>query len=423
MTEQIIPRGYKKTDVGVIFEDWEVKKLGSMGVFKKGRGIKKDSVLPEGLPCIRYGEIYTHHNEYLKKFNSFISIETAKESQRIKEGDLLFAGSGETAEEIGKCVAYLDQQEAYAGGDVIILSPFENNYDSKYLGFLLNAEIIVRQKAQVAQGDAIVHIYPNNLAKILLPLPATKKEQTAIAIVLSDTDDLIRKLDDLILKKRNIKQGAMQELFTGKKRLPGFSGKWGMMTLGQIGKFRGGSGFPIIYQGKVDGQYPFFKVSDMNNEGNQTFMITSNNWIADNIRKQMSVNTFPRHSIVFAKIGAAIFLERKKILSQESCVDNNMMGFMFDENIFNYRFLHYLFLTIQLGKLVSATALPSLNGREIAGLKFSIPDTEEQSAISQILSDMDAEIEQLEQELDKYKMIKQGMMQELLTGRTRLVVA
>ncbi|WP_418888716.1 hypothetical protein [Methanothrix soehngenii] len=103
---------------------WEVKMLGAIGVFSKGSGIKKDEVVADGLPCVRYGEIYTHHNEYLKAFNSFITPATAKQSQRIEKGDLLFAGSGETAEEIGKCVAFLGEEEAYAGGDVVMFRPF-----------------------------------------------------------------------------------------------------------------------------------------------------------------------------------------------------------------------------------------------------------------------------------------------------------
>ena len=159
----------------------------------------------------------------------------------------------------------------------------------------------------------------------------------------------------------------------------------------------------------------------MNNEGNSTFMINSNNWVSQTVRKEIGANTFPRHSIVFAKIGAAIFLERKKVLSQESCIDNNMMGFVLDEDVAYYKFIHYLFLHIQLGKLVSTTALPFLNGREIAGLEYGIPKLEEQRAIATVLIDMDAEIAALEQRCGKTRDLKQGMMQELLTGRIRLV--
>ena len=134
-----VKKGYKQTEVGVIPEDWEVKRLGGIGSFKKGKGIRKDEVISDGFPCVRYGELYTVHHEHIKGFSSFISSKTAKESQKITKGDLLFAGSGETKDEIGKCAAFLDDQEAYAGGDVIILSP--QNCNSHLLGFLLNHEI------------------------------------------------------------------------------------------------------------------------------------------------------------------------------------------------------------------------------------------------------------------------------------------
>jgi type I restriction enzyme S subunit len=145
---------------------WEVKRLGDVGVFSKGRGIKKDEVVADGLPCVRYGEIYTHYNDHLKAFNSFITPATAKQSQRIEKGDLLFAGSGETAEEIGKCIAFLGDEEAYAGGDIVIFRP--GGQDPKFLGFLMNHSSVANQKARMGQGDAVVHISARNLARLEL---------------------------------------------------------------------------------------------------------------------------------------------------------------------------------------------------------------------------------------------------------------
>jgi type I restriction enzyme S subunit len=196
--------------------EWEVKRLGDIGSFAKGKGIKKDEVVPEGLPCIRYGEIYTRHNDYLREFGSFISRETAKESQRIFKGDLLFAGSGETSEEIGKCVAYLRDDEAYAGGDIVIFTPLRQ--DSMYLGYLLNHPSVAIQKARMGQGDAVVHISARHLGQIELHLPPLP-EQTAIATVLSDMDAEIAALEQRRDKTRLLKQGMMQELLTGRTRL------------------------------------------------------------------------------------------------------------------------------------------------------------------------------------------------------------
>ena len=195
---------------------WEVKRLGDVGVFSKGSGIRKDEVVAFGLPCVRYGEIYTHHNDHLKAFNSFITPATALQSHRIMKGDLLFAGSGETAEEIGKCVAFLWDQEAYAGGDIVILSPIGQS--SKFLGYLMNYSSVVFQKARMGQGDAVVHISARNLARLELHLPPLP-EQTAIAEVLSDMDAELAALEQRRDKTRFLKQGIMQELLTGKTRL------------------------------------------------------------------------------------------------------------------------------------------------------------------------------------------------------------
>ena len=270
------------------------------------------------------------------------------------------------------------------------------------------------------QGAGRYKLTKGTLENIPLAIPPTKTEQTAIANALSDADALIQSLTRLIAKKRQIKQGAMQTLLD-----PYENGRlkagWEEKKLGEIGVFRGGSGFPTRYQGKTEGLYPFYKVSDMNNEGNEKLMVNANNWIDEKAKKEIGSITFPKNTIIFAKIGAAIFLERKKILNQESCIDNNMMGYVFDTNLYNVEYLHYLFQTIPLGKLVSTTALPSLNGKEISVQKYYFPNKLEQTRIATILSGMDAEIAALETKLAKYRHIKQGMMQNLLTGKIRLI--
>lgn len=197
--------------------DWENLSLGDVGPFSKGRGIRRDEVIPAGYPCVRYGEIYTHHADHVRQFFSFVSADVAKGSRRLRAGDLLFAASGETAEEIGKCVAFIDDAEAYAGGDIVILSPTAE--DSRFLGYLMNHESIARQKANLGQGDAVVHISASNLARIRLRLPE-RAEQEAIAQVLWDMDNEILALEHRLAKTRALKQGMMQALLTGRVRLP-----------------------------------------------------------------------------------------------------------------------------------------------------------------------------------------------------------
>ncbi len=195
---------------------WEKKRLGEIGRFFKGQGIRKDQALPEGIPCIRYGEIYTHYDDIIRYYNSYISREVAYHSFLLAKGDLLFAGSGETAEEIGKCIAFISSNECYAGGDIVVLRQKEQN--SEYLAYLLNTPSVNIQKARLGQGDAVVHISAEKISSVELHLPPLP-EQSAIAAVLSDMDAEIEALEARREKTREIKRGMMQELLTGRIRL------------------------------------------------------------------------------------------------------------------------------------------------------------------------------------------------------------
>lgn len=196
--------------------DWEVMKLGELGVFLKGSGVKKDESRSGDVPCVRYGEIYTHHHDIIRFFSSRISRTVARTATRLRRGDLLFAGSGETKAEIGKCVAFIEDCEAYAGGDIVILRPI--GVDSSFMGYYCNTSRINAQKAARGQGDAIVHISASALADIEVLLPGLD-EQTAIARVLSDIDAELTALEARRDKTRALKQGMMQELLTGRTRL------------------------------------------------------------------------------------------------------------------------------------------------------------------------------------------------------------
>lgn len=209
--------GYKMTELGLIPSDWNVKKLKEIGAFSKGAGISRDESNSGNIPAVRYGEIYTKHNDYIKEFYSHISQDVAEKSVKMQRGDLLFSASGETKEDIGKTIAFVDDFDAYAGGDIIIFTPTET-IDSIYMGYLLNFPSIAKQKAMKAQGDAVVHITTDSLKKLIICLPSYQ-EQTAIANVLSDMDTEIATLETKLAKYRKLKTGMMQQLLTGKIRL------------------------------------------------------------------------------------------------------------------------------------------------------------------------------------------------------------
>ena len=409
-----LPAGYKQTEVGVIPEDWELKRLGEIveKFVNGGTPSTKNEALWNGnIPWITGADIL---NQKVTEIRRHITTDAVKNSSTnvISKGNLLLV----SRTGVGKL--------AIAPFDIAISQDFTGIYPKKesllaeylFRFFDFNQSLLKSQN----QGTSIQGVTRETLSALSIPLP-TKAEQTAIAAALSDADALIQSMEKLIAKKRLIKQGAMQELLTGKKRLAGFEGDWQEYELNELGIFKGGSGFPTKYQGLIEGKFPFYKVSDMNIEGNEVFMSNSNNYITEDIKKLTNTVVFPKNTIVFAKIGAAVFLERKKILTQESCIDNNMMGFILNATKCDINFFHSLFLSFKLSKLVSTTALPSLNGKEIGQLKIKIPKPEEQTAIATILSDMDAEISALETKLAKYKQVKQGMMQNLLTGKIRLV--
>lgn len=396
---QDVPQGYKRSEVGVIPTDWDVKMLGDIGSFTKGKGIKRSDVTDDGLACIRYGEIYTQYNYSVHSPRSRIPESVALTSQLLNTGDLLFAASGETADEIGKCVAYLGDGEAYAGGDIVILSPVDQN--SLYLGHLLNLSVVAEQKARYGQGDAVVHISARNLALVKLPLPPTKNEQDSIAEALSDVDGLIGALEALIAKKRAAKQAAMQQLLTGSTRLPGFSGEWETKRLGNLAHIKTGN---RNNEDKVpDGLYPFFVRSefveriDTFSHDCEAILVPGEGRIGDILHYVQG--RFDVHQRVYAITKFAPELSGR----------------------FAYFQMAARFGAWAMQNTVKA-AVDSLRLPTFKNFEFEVPPTvDEQIAIATVLSDMDAQIAALSTRRDKARAIKQGMMQQLLFGRVRLV--
>ena len=402
---------------------WKTKRLGEIGSFSKGRGIKRDDVTDEGMPCIRYGELYTRYQNYILKAASRIPPDIAATALPIQKGDLLFAGSGETAEEIGRCAAYLSEEQAYAGGDVIVLTPSGQN--SIYLSHLMNSPMVSEQKARLGQGDAVVHIYINNLAQVEIKLPPIT-EQNAIAEALSDVDGLLNALEALIAKKRAIKQAVMQQLLTGKTRLPGFSGEWEVKHLGEIGEISGAGVDKKINPNEVP-----VRLVNYLDVYSKTFLYSR-----DLIHEVSARRDKVQHCAV--EKGDIFFTPSSEVPDDIGCSAVAMEDI--SDGVYSYHvvrlrlktnwdlyFRAYIFDTNEFLNQASRQCEGSGTRYVISLPKFRAmtvrfpPNIEEQQAISSILSDMDAEIAALEQRRDKTCAIKQGMMQQLLTGRVRLV--
>lgn len=196
--------------------EWAPTSLGARGAFFKGSGIRRDQAQSGELPCVRYGELYTHHEDVIHSFHSKISPAVATTAQKVARGDILFAGSGETKGEIGKCAVLEGAEYAYAGGDIIVFRPRDD--DPIFLAYYLNSAPIQAQKAAKGQGDAVVHISARALSDLEFLLPC-REEQKAIAQLLLSMDSELESLEIRLEKARQIKHGMMQELLTGRVRL------------------------------------------------------------------------------------------------------------------------------------------------------------------------------------------------------------
>ena len=403
----------KQTEIGLIPEDWEVKEIKDFADVTTGDKNTQDAEENGKYP-------FYVRSPIVERINKF-SYDT--------EG-VITAGDGVGT---GKVFHYAKgkfglHQRAY------LIYNFKNT-DPKYFYYNFSKNFYERVHSMTAKSS-VDSVRREMITKMQIPIPPTLAEQERIAKALSDVDALISTTEKLIQKKKNIKQGAMQNLLTGKKRLPGFGPQtkspaykqtelglipedWEVKNIKELGVFISGSGFPLIEQGRKNEKYPFFKVSDFNNLGNENKLISASNYVSETVASKLCCKIVKKNSIVFAKIGAAIMLERKRITAYDCCIDNNMMAFTVNsDNDFSY--LCYNFQQIPFASLSSSTALPSLSSKIIGNQLISVPLKEEQTAIANVLSSMDKEIETLNTKLEKYRNLKTAMMQQLLTGKIRL---
>ena len=199
-------------------DDWKEFYLEDLGVFSKGKGLSKKDLSEDGIPCVRYGELYTQHHFYIKKYYSFITEEIAKTSKKLVNGDIIFAGSGEKLEDIGKCAAFLDNMKVYVGGDTIIMSPNKSLVYSEFFGFFLNSQCLRRQIYKLGQGHTVVHLYTKDIKRLRVKIPSLE-EQKRISSILVTADKEIEVIKLEIEKLSKLKKGLMQQLLTGKKRV------------------------------------------------------------------------------------------------------------------------------------------------------------------------------------------------------------
>ena len=204
--------------LGEVPQHWEVRRLGQFGAFSKGSGGSKEDEVPAGVPCVRYRDLYTTHEFFIQRSRSFISSKRAQEYTTIRYGDVLFAASGETFEEIGKSAVNLIRSEARCGGDVIVFRP-PLDVEARYMGYATDCMPAAIQKATMGRGITVIHIYTDQLKRLNVTLPPLL-EQAAIVRFLDHADRrircYIRAKEKLIALLDEQKQAIIHQAVTGR---------------------------------------------------------------------------------------------------------------------------------------------------------------------------------------------------------------
>ena len=354
--------------------------------------------MASGIPFVNAGDLTEGRIASRELFYISKSTFDRLGSGKLISGDILFCLRGS----IGKFgVVPGDFGKGAIASSLVIVRPKSSGVTRQYLTCYFGSAYCTQMIERWSGGAAQPNLGAQDLARFSIPLPPTVAEQEAIAEVLSDADALIESLEQLLAKKRNIKQGAMQELLTGKRRLPEFSGEWEVKQLGDMCHIKTGS---RNNEDKVaDGKYPFFVRSEIVERINtysydcEAILVPGEGRIGDIFHY---INgRFDAHQRVYT-------------ITQFSPGTSGKFAYFYLANDFG---AHAMKNTVKA--TVDSLRLPTFQEFEMK----APPTLLEQTAIAAILSDMDAELAALDAKLTKARQIKQGMMQELLTGRIRLV--
>lgn len=415
--------GYKQTKAGIIPAEWSVDTLASTtpqnakngivdGPF--GSNLKTIHYKKRGIPIITSGFVTDgvfFANDYL-----YVDVEKFKQEKRsaVNAGDIVIAKIG------ARCGASAIMPEWHEigilSGNSMKITIDKSRHCTYYIWQILwflyscgEMEMLRTVGAQPAISMAI-------LKKLAIPLPPLP-EQRAIAAALSDTDALLSSLDRLLAKKRDIKQAVMQQLLTGKQRLPGFSGEWEVKRLGDVV-----NDFIVPMRDKpkkFQGEIPWCRIEDF--DGKYLFASKSDQCVDPKTVAEMNLKIYPPGTLL---VSCSADLGRCAIVGKSLVTNQTFIGLVVDDVALSNEFLYYymIYNAKELNDLSSGTTISYLSREQFEIFKINMPSSKaEQSAIAAVLSDMDAEIDALSQRRDKTRAVKQGMMQELLTGRTRLV--
>ena len=417
-----VPEGYKKTEIGVIPEDWDVVSItkATSAIFL-GLTAKVDYVNSGGIPLIRATDIASGR----LKFSDARSISVRQHKQltryrRPKKEDVLVSKSGS----LGVC-AIVDVDRDFSIYESIIVIQSNSLLNSNFLLWLVRDERTQIRIIGEKVGSTVGHLNLEMFRKLLIPLPPLQ-EQKAIAQTLSDVDVLIAELDKLIAKKRNIKTATMQQLLTGKTRLPGFDeGKgykksevgvipedWAFIPLKLVCKVN--QGLQIAIEKRLKNQNGkakrYITIQSLNSDANLEYIDNYASSVVCNEEDILMTRT-GNTGIVITGVSGVFHNNFFKVKFDKSKIDKNYFVFCLKSNS----------IQKEIMEKAGTSTIPDLNHNDFYSIRVILPPLPEQRAIASVLSDMDKEIDTLEKRRTKTQAIKQGMMQELLTGRTRLI--
>jgi type I restriction enzyme, S subunit len=413
-----VPEGFQQTEVVVIPKDWEVVAIGENVTVNSGESPSKFKILASGIPYFKVDEL-NNSSKYAEK--SRYCIEYCKS---VPEGSLIFPKRGAS---IFLNKIRILKQPSYMDTNLMTLT-VSKNWEHEYIYY----QLLYIGLWKVADITSVPQINNKHIIPFQIPLPPTITEQTAIAAALSDMDALIEGVEKLLEKKRWIKQGAMQELLTGKRRVSGFESKkgfqqtevgaipkdWRIANLGElVEKFVNGGTPSTQHSEYWNGNIPWITGADILNQK----IVAVRRYITNEAVQNSSTNVIKQGKLLFVsrtgvgKMATAPF---------DIAISQDFTGIYNKPEILNISYLFW-FLNFTQKELLAqnqGTSIQGITRSTLSSIKIPIPPTKsEQAAIAAVLSDMDSEIEQLETQLTKYRQLKTGMMQELLTGKKRLV--
>ena len=407
--------GYKQTEVGIFPDEWTIEPLGRHATFRTGpfgSALHKSDYTSDGVPVVNPMHIVDGKIEPTRTMTITEDAARNLSDFRIAPGEIVIGRRGD----MGRCAVVQQSQLGWlCGTGSMIIRP--RKADPEFLQWVLSSPRVISAIQDASVGTTMVNLNQGTLAGLKIQFPPLP-EQGAIATALSDVDALLSGLDRLIAKKRDLKQAAMQQLLTGETRLPGFHGEWEVKRLGDLAEIVSGgtprTTEPAYWNGGIKWCTPTDVTGCAGKYLNETERTISQLGLQNS-----GASLLPAGALLLcsrATIGEV------KIAAAEICTNQGFKSLVCLPGMSN-EFLYYKLLTIKqkmVGRAFGSTFL-EISKANLAALEVNTPSLPEQTAIAAVLSDMDAEVAALEARRDKTRALKQAMMQELLTGRIRLV--